>query len=113
MRLFAGTPFDIPPRCERCSELVENCECPPEPPPRTPPEQQTAILAIEKRKRGKLVTVVKGLPAAGNDLLELLSQLKTTCGAGGTVKDETLEIQGQHVDRIRATLKKIGYQVKG
>ncbi len=113
MRLFAGTPFDIPPQCERCGELVENCECPPERPPRIPPEQQTATLAIEKRKRGKLVTIVKGLPADGNDLPELLSQLKTTCGAGGTVKDETLEIQGHHVDRIRATLKKIGYRVKG
>ena len=92
MRLFEGTKFDVPPRCERCGELDEQCSCPPEPPPRIPPGQQTATISVEKRKKGKIVTVVSGLPAEGNDLSELLSQLKTKCGAGGTLKQEELEI---------------------
>lgn len=113
MRLFEGTQFDVPPRCDRCGELEEACTCPPEPPPRIPPEKQTARLAVEKRKKGKIVTVIRGLPAEGNDLAGLLKQLKDTCGAGGTVKDELLEIQGHHLDRVRDALKQIGFRVKG
>lgn len=113
MRLFEGTPFDRPPRCERCGELETDCVCPPERPPRIAPEKQTARLAMAKRKKGKTVTVVRGLPAEGNDLPGLLKQLKTTCGAGGTLKDDVMEIQGDHRDRIRELLTQIGYRVKG
>jgi translation initiation factor 1 len=112
MRLFAGTPFDRPPRCGRCKELEEDCICPPEPQPQIPPEQQTARLAVEKRKRGKLVTVVRGLNAADNDLPELLKLLKSTCGAGGTLKEDVLEIQGNQLDRVGEALGKIGYHVR-
>lgn len=113
MRLFEGTPFDRPPRCEKCDQLEEECVCPPEPPFRLPPEQQTARLTIEKRKKGKRVTVVRGLPEEGNDLPELLKRLKSECGAGGSLKGAELEIQGDQLDRVRETLKKIGFQVKG
>lgn len=113
MRLFEGTQFDIPPRCERCGELEEQCNCPSEPPPRIPPSQQIAKLSVEKRKKGKIVTIIKGLSAEGNDLSELLTQLKTKCGAGGTLKQEELEIQGNHLDRIGQVLAEIGYRTKG
>lgn len=113
MRLFEGTPWDRPPRCDRCGQLEADCACPPEPPPRIPPAHQTAKLAVEKRPKGKAATVVRGLPAEGNDLAELLTQLKDACGAGGTVKDETIEIQGRHLERIRDVLQQIGYRVKG
>ena len=113
MRLFAGTPFDRPPRCERCGKLEEDCTCPPEPPPRIPPQQQTARLSIEKRKKGKLVTLVQGLPSEGNDLPSLLSQLKAACGAGGALKEGALEIQGNQLGRLRKALREIGYRVKG
>lgn len=115
-RLFAGTPFDRPPRCEHCDELEENCVCPPQesaPPSYKPAEKQTARLAVEKRKRGKVVTVIRGLSAEDNDLTSLLTTLKTSCGAGGTLQDDCVELQGRHVDRIRAELQKIGYKVKG
>jgi translation initiation factor 1 len=111
-RLFAGTPFDRPPTCDRCGELEEKCACPPEPSPRTAPEKQTARLAAEKRKKGKLVTVIRGLPVEGNDLPALLSQLKTACGAGGTLKDDFLEIQGHHLERVREVLISLGYRVR-
>ncbi|KAA0136928.1 MULTISPECIES: translation initiation factor [Gimesia] len=113
MRLFEGTPFDRPPRCEKCDQLEEECICPPEPPFRIPPEQQTARLSIEKRKKGKRVTVIRGLPAEGNDLPELLKQIKDRCGAGGALKDEDLEIQGEQLDRVRETLQQMGFKVKG
>ena len=113
MRLFEGTPFDRPPRCEQCGQLEADCQCPPAPPPRVPPGEQTARLSVEKRKKGKVVTVVRGLSSEGNDLAELLTQLKTACGAGGTLKEGDLEIQGNHLDRVRQLLRTIGYRVKG
>jgi len=111
MRLFEGTKWDRPPRCERCGELEEDCNCPPPPRVLTPPEKQTAVLSVEKRKKGKVVTVVRGLPAEENDLPALLGQLKTACGAGGTVKGDLLEIQGNHLERVRGLLAGIGYRV--
>lgn len=113
MRLFEGTQWDRPPRCERCGELEEACTCPPLPKVLTPPEKQTARLNVEKRKKGKVVTVVRGLAADENDLPGLLGQLKAACGAGGTVKGDELEIQGDHLERLRGLLAEIGYRVRG
>ena len=110
MRLFEGTPFDCPPRCERCDQLEEECTCEPLPQHRKPPEKQTARLVVEKRKRGKSVTVVRGL--GDSDLPWLLKQLKAACGAGGAVKEDVLEIQGAQLERVGDVLAKIGYQVK-
>jgi translation initiation factor 1 len=114
MRLFEGTPWDRPPRCERCGALETDCRCPPPPPAAPvykPPAQQRARVMVEKRAKGKLVTVVRGLAAADNDLPDLLTRLKTACGAGGTVKDDTLEIQGDHQRRVATLLAEIGYRV--
>jgi len=112
MRLFAGTPYDQPPKCDRCGALEVDCTCPPLPAALIPPTEQVARLAVEKRKKGKVVTVIRGLPAQNNDLPALLSRLKSHCGAGGTIQEESLEIQGEHVDRIRAVLTELGYRVK-
>lgn len=113
MRLFEGTPWDRPPRCDRCGQLVEDCACPPPPKEWLAPSKQTARLAVEKRKRGKVVTVVRGLAAEDNDLPALLTRLKTACGAGGAVKDDLIELQGNHLERLRGLLEEIGYRVRG
>jgi len=113
MRLFEGTAWDRPPRCERCGLLEADCTCPPAPRAQLAPQAQTASLAVEKRKQGKLVTAVRGLVADGNDLPALLAQLKNACGAGGTLKDDVLEIQGNHLDRVRDLLAALGYRVRG
>src|SRR5258708_7340183 len=112
-RLFAGTPFDRPPKCDRCGQLESACTCPTVANLKnlTPPEKQTVRLAIEKRKKGKVVTVIRGLTATGNDLPILLGRLKDRCGAGGTLDGDMLEIQGDHLDRLRTLLGEIGYRV--
>jgi translation initiation factor 1 len=113
-RLFAGTPFDRPPHCERCERPESECTCPPiEPPSKSiPPEKQTARLQAERRKKGKIVTVVRGLSAEGNNLPDLLTRAKNHCGAGGTVHEDGFEIQGDHVDRLIAWLGQLGYRTK-
>ena len=116
MGLFAGTKWDLPPKCDRCGELESVCRCPPQaapPPVRVAPAKQTARLTIENRKKGKSVTDETGLAAADNDLPELLTRLKTACGAGGTLQGEALEIQGKHLDRVRSLLAELGYNTKG
>jgi translation initiation factor 1 len=113
MRLFAGTPFDRLPTCDRCGLIEVDCKCSPLAGPRVPPAQQTARLAVEKRRKGKVVTVIRGLSAAGNDLPALLKRLKSQCGAGGAIDADNLEIQGDHMDRIRLLLTEIGYRVQG
>jgi translation initiation factor 1 len=113
-RLFAGTPFDRPPTCERCGKLEADCHCPPPVVQKvlTPPNQQTARLAVERRSKGKIVTVIRGLSAEGNDLPGLLKQLKNQCGAGGTLEDDALVIQGDHLIRLQKLLENIGYRIK-
>jgi translation initiation factor 1 len=112
--LFAGTPFDRPPSCERCGKLETECACPPVvvEPSRIAPQTQTARLRLEKRPKGKVVTSVNGLDPAGNDLEALAAKLKARCGSGGTLKDGVIELQGDHGDRAEAALKEIGYKVK-
>lgn len=115
MRLFAGTPFDRPPQCERCHRPESECTCPPLPPaPQVwlPPEKQTARVAVERRKSGKTVTVIRGLASTETDLPALLKTLKNHCGAGGTVDGEEIEIQGGQLDRVREFLTRLGYRVK-
>jgi translation initiation factor 1 len=65
-----------------------------------------------KGRRGKGVTVVSGVPLAGDDLKGLAKTLKQRCGTGGTVRDGVIEIQGDHRDAIVAELTKQGFTVK-
>jgi translation initiation factor 1 len=112
MRLFAGTKYDQPPICDRCGKLEAECVCSPPATRRLSPASQIARLKLEKRKKGKLVTVIRGLSADGNDLPGLLSRLKSQCGAGGAIQEDCLEVQGDHLQRISDALRELGYQVK-
>ena len=112
MRLFEGTEFDVPPRCDRCNELESDCQCEPIPEPKLPASEQTARVSTEKRKRGKSVTLVTGLRDSECDLQELVTTLKGHCGAGGTLKSETIEIQGDQAARVRQKLSELGFKVK-
>jgi translation initiation factor 1 len=55
-------------------------------------------------RKGKAVTLVKGLPLDDAALQALAKQLKAACGSGGTVKDGVVEIQGEHIERVMAWL---------
>lgn len=113
--LFAGTKWDLPPTCERCSKALSECDCPPpEPAPRQwqPPEKQLARVRVEQRKAKRTVTVVAGLSADASDLPELLTRLKSACGAGGSREGDDLVLQGDHRQRVAELLRNIGYRVR-
>jgi translation initiation factor 1 len=113
-RLFAGTEFDLPPTCDRCGKLAEECRC--EPLPETAsflaPDKQTAKVRVDRRKHKRLVTVVWGLRPSETDLADLLSKLKSACGSGGSLQEEQIELQGDHLNRVQEQLRKIGYKVR-
>ena len=56
--------------------------------------------------------MIHGLPERGPALDARLSELKRLCGAGGTVKDGVVEIQGDHRERLAERLRNLGYTVK-
>lgn len=60
-------------------------------------------ISLEKRPNGKVVTVVS---RASGDAEALLKALKKQCGAGGTVEEGRVEVQGDHRERIEAFLRK-------
>jgi translation initiation factor 1 len=113
MRLLAGTKFDRPPHCDRCDLPESDCRSSPPENARVPRENWTARVSTEKRKRGKTVTVVRGVSPDPGEQAELLTHLKTLCGAGGTAHEGILEVQGDHTERIRTALKSLGYRVSG
>lgn len=79
------------------------------------PPRADGIVRISrdrKQRGGKVVTVVTGVPLAEAELTELAGRLKRSCGTGGTVKAGTIEIQGDHRDRLASLLKDQGYTVK-
>ena len=61
---------------------------------------------------GKGVSVITGLRLPPAELQELATRLKKLCGAGGGVQEGTIEIQGDHRDRLVAELQKLGYAAK-
>ena len=78
-----------------------------------PPQQQTIYLHQDSKGRGgKTVTIVKKLKLSENDMKNLAKMLKQICGSGGTIKDDMIEIQGEHREKIAEALDKMGYKVK-
>jgi translation initiation factor 1 len=58
------------------------------------------------------VTVITGVPLAGEELARFATELKKRCGSGGTLKGGTIEIQGDHRDQLVAELAQRGWKVK-
>ena len=75
-------------------------------------QQDLRIQASRKGRKGKTVTVISGFQSKAETLEALLKQLKTQCGAGGTVKEDTIEIQGEHTQKLLQLLIQKGYKAK-
>jgi translation initiation factor 1 len=110
MGLFDGTRLERPVLCERCGKDVKLCGCLP---PDVPPDRQLLKLRIEKRKRGKTVTVISGFTGSATQIRETFSELKTQCGAGGAIDGEQVELQGDQVEKASKVLSLRGYRIDG
>ncbi len=63
-------------------------------------------------RKGKGVTVITGLPLDDAGLRVLAAELKKRCGSGGTLREGTIEIQGDHRDLLVPLLSQRGWTVK-
>lgn len=69
-------------------------------------------VGMEKKgRKGKTVTIVTGLQHNPDTMEEIARTLKQHCGAGGTVKEGTIEIQGDNRDRVKEKLRGMNYIV--
>ena len=75
-------------------------------------EQRVIIRLDRKGRGGKSVTIIEGLRMPQKKMEELLRQLKARLGTGGTIKDASLEIQGDHCGTLMAEFEKMGYRPK-
>ena len=72
-------------------------------------EEQVITVSMEKRKWGKPMTVVKFSSTKDTNLKKLAKKAKSYCASGGTVKEDRIEIQGDHRRKIQKLLIKQGY----
>ncbi|MGB0895052.1 MAG: stress response translation initiation inhibitor YciH, partial [Parashewanella sp.] len=80
-------------------------------------QQQTQVTAPKgdgiirihrdsKGRKGKGVSVIRGLELEASDLKALAQKLKKQCGCGGTVKDFNIEVQTDNREQIKSILDK-------
>lgn len=80
----------------------------PKPPQKINLQSPVAKIRLEKRAGGKYVTIISGLHTYGADRLEAIArELKSSCGTGGTVKNGTIEIQGDKVRECESYFAKL------
>ena len=81
----------------------------------TPGKIRDGMVRVQKESKGrggKTVSVIYGLPLPETELSILATRLKQKCGAGGTVKEGAIIIQGDKVDFIVRLLQKEGFAAK-
>jgi translation initiation factor 1 len=76
------------------------------------PQQQDLRVWLDRKGGGKVITVVKGFIGKAEDLETLGKQLKGLCGSGGTVKEEEVQLQGDHREKVIAWLVSKNYKAK-
>jgi len=88
--------------CPRCGLPEELCVC-----DEMTKEGQRIRVRSDKRKYGKPVTIVDGLDNL--DINKIAKELKRKLACGGTSKDNTIELQGNHLSKMRDVLISLGF----
>jgi len=97
--------------CPGCGQAVARCRCRPAATGSPTGDGVVRVRRETSGRKGKGVTVIRGVPLAGAELAQLATDLKRLCGSGGTLKQGVIEIQGDHVDRLIDELKSRGWRV--
>lgn len=98
--------------CPICGQLYKNCRCDQPTGPSRKSDGVVRVMRDRKQRGGKTVTVITGVTGGDAEVATLAQQLKRFCGSGGTIKDGTIEVQGDHCDKVIAKLTSLGYKVK-
>ena len=74
--------------------------------------QDEPILCKYEKRKGKPITIIDGYTGAQEDFKKLAKEIKTTLSVGGSIKNESIIIQGDYRDKIMDILRKKGFTVK-
>jgi translation initiation factor 1 len=89
--------------CPNCGLPLQACAC-----KDISKTNQEIKVALEKRRFGKFITVVSGFKDV--DVKEVAKSLKSELACGGTFKNNTVELQGNHRGKIKPILIEIGFE---
>ena len=109
-RLVYSTDFGR--ACPECGKPIAECGGTCRKRTKTLGEGIVRVRREVKGRQGKTVTTISGVPLDEDGLRELASEFKRVCGAGGSVKDGVIVIQGDHCDVLVPLIQKRGYTVK-
>jgi translation initiation factor 1 len=90
--------------CPTCGLPKDLCAC-----VEIEKEQQRIRIRLETRKFNKPMTIVDGIDEKNTDLPGMAKGLKGFCACGGTAKNGQIMLQGDHRERVRQFLVKLGY----
>jgi translation initiation factor 1 len=90
--------------CNTCGLPKELCVC-----ENIAKENQQITLTAVKKKFGKKNTVIEGIDTKQIDIKELTKKLKNLLACGGTSKGGKIELQGDHKQRVKEELIKLGF----
>jgi translation initiation factor 1 len=93
--------------CPKCGLPKELCVC-----EDIAREQQKIDITVDKRRYGKMMTIVDGINSSDLDIDALITKLKKKCASGGTIKDGKIELQGDHRAKVKETLEEMGFMVE-
>jgi len=89
--------------CPRCGLPKQACVC-----KEIAKTKQRIKVGTDKRRYGKIITLVTGLDKEV-DLKETAKKLKSELACGGTVKNNVIELQGDHRKKVKQALIKLGF----
>ena len=98
--------------CPSCGKQSDKCKCNKKKNSPTKGDGKVRVERSTKGRKGKGVSLIRGVPLEGVRLKELAKKLKQKCGTGGTIKNSVIEIQGDHRDILVEELNKLGYKAK-
>ena len=90
--------------CPKCGLPQELCVC-----ESIAKESQKIEVTTEKKKFGKVYTVITGIDEKEIDMKALLKKLKSKFACGGTAKEGKIELQGNHKSKVRESLIQSGF----
>lgn len=93
--------------CTQCGLPDEICVC-----EDIAKEQQEIRIWVDTRRYGKNMTIVEGISDSSIDIHNLLSDLKSKCACGGTIKEGHIELQGDHSSKVQKVLENMGFQAR-
>jgi len=93
--------------CSRCGLTKELCVC-----EIIAKEDQRIRIQTVKRRFGKLTTVIEGMDPKEINIKDVSKKLKSILACGGTIKNNTIELQGNHKQKVKEELMKLGFAEK-